>query len=165
MNMKHTRQSKSFIPKGKKFYVYVGGPISKGSFENNMLQATRAFNMFVYAGLIPFVPHATSLLNHTYLMNKVMMAPTDDYDFWLGYDFSYLRDVAHVMLRMPGESWGTDREAEYMRNVLDKPVFDTVEEIFDYAEGLGYEVNREIACTFAEDFDAVYNTVGSSTIE
>lgn len=150
-----TMQYKPFIPKGKRFYVYVGGPISKGPWDGNMLQATRAFNMFVYGGLIPFVPHATSTLNKQYVSGKISVAPTDDYHFWLGYDFSYLRDVMHAMLRMPGESWGTDREEEYMESI-NKPVFDTVEEIFDYAESLGYEINRELAFKFGEEFDAIY---------
>ena len=150
-----TEQFEPFVPQGKKFYIYVAGPISKGSWDGNMIQATRAFNMFVYGGLIPFVPHATSILNHVYVSDEITVAPTDDYNFWLGYDFSYLRDVCHAMLRMPGESWGTDREKEYMAS-MDKPSFDTVEEVFDYAESLGYEVNRELATQFGEEFDAVY---------
>ena len=163
--IKLTTQYKPFIPKGKRFFVYVAGPISKGSWDGNMLQATRAFNMFVYGGLIPFVPHATSALNHLYVSGKIEVAPTDDYNFWLGYDFSYLRDVMHAMLRLPGESWGTDREEEYMRRCLNKPVFDTVEEIFDYAESRGYEINRELAAKFGEEFDAVYNTVSQTSVE
>lgn len=159
-----TTKYKPFIPKGKRFFVYVGGPISKGSWDGNMLQATRAFNMFVYGGLIPFVPHATSTLNKQYVTGRISVAPTDDYNFWLGYDFSYLRDVMHAMLRMPGDSWGTDRESEYMISI-NKPVFDTVEEIFDYAEGLNYEVNRELAFKFGEEFDAVYHACSSAETE
>lgn len=150
-----TTQFEPFVPEGKRFFVYVAGPISKGSWDGNMIQATRAFNMFVYGGLIPFVPHATSILNHVYVSEEITVAPTDDYNFWLGYDFTYLRDVCHVMLRMPGESWGTDREEEYMISI-DKPVFYHIHEIFDYAESQGYGVNRELAAKFAEEFDAVY---------
>lgn len=159
-----TMKYKPFIPKGKRFFVYVGGPISKGSWDGNMLQATRAFNMFVYGGLIPFVPHATSTLNKQYVSGKISIAPTDDYNFWLGYDFSYLRDVMHAMLRMSGDSWGTDRESEYMISIK-KPVFDTVEEIFEYAEALGYKVNQELAFKFGEEFDAVYHACCSAETE
>ena len=159
-----TAKYKPFIPKGKRFFVYVGGPISKGSWDGNMLQATRAFNMFVYGGVIPFVPHGTSFLNKEYVSEKISIAPTDDYNFWLGYDFSYLRYVMHAMLRLPGLSWGTDREEEYMIS-MGKPVFDTVEETLDYAALLDYDINRGLAIRFGEEFDAVHNAVGSPTIE
>lgn len=143
-----------FVPEGNKFFVYVAGPISKGPWDGNMLQSTRAFNMFVYAGLVPIVPHATTLLNHVYVEDRIV-ANTDDYSFWLAYDFAYLRDVAHVMLRMPGESWGTDREEEYMIS-MGKPVFDTVEEVFVCAEDCGYVIDRAPAIRFAEEFDAIH---------
>ena len=150
------KEFEKYVSDGKRFYVYVGGPISRGPWDGNMIQATRAFNMFVYAGLVPFVPHATTLLNHVYVSERVTVPSTDDYNFWLDYDFAYLRDVCDVMLRMPGLSWGTDREDEYMES-MDKPVFDSVEEIFDYAESQGFEVNREAAFNFAEEYDAVHN--------
>lgn len=150
-------QFEPYVPQGEKFYIYVAGPISKGSWDVNMIQATRAFNMFVYGGLIPFVPHATSILNHVYVTDEITVAPTDDYNFWLGYDFAYLRDVCQAMLRMPGESWGTDREKEYMASI-GKPSFDTVEEVFDYAESLGHDINRELAAKFGEEFDAVHQS-------
>ena len=146
-----------YVSNDKRFYVYVAGPISRGSWDGNMIQATRAFNMFVYAGLVPFVPHATTLLNHVYVSERVAVPSTDDYTFWLDYDFAYLRDVADVMLRMPGESWGTDREEEYMDS-MGKPVFYTVEAILDCAESRGFKVNREAAFKFAEEFDAVYQS-------
>lgn len=147
-----TQKFKKFIPKKSKFYVYVAGPISKGPLKHNMSQAVRAFNMFVYAGMVPFVPHATTLLNMKYVNPSIDVAPTNDYHFWLDYDFSYLRDVCHTLLRLPGESWGTERELEYMA-YLNKPTFDTIEEIFDYAESIGYDVNRKAAERFAKDFD------------
>lgn len=153
--MKYTTQYLPFVPQGKKFFVYVGGPISKGDWDDNMIQATRAFNMFVYAGLTPISPHATTLLGHTYVSERVTVANVDDYNFWLAYDFTYLRDVAHAMLRLPGESWGTDREEEYMHSI-GKGVLHTIEEVFDLAEYMGYEVNREAAANFAEGFDAVH---------
>ena len=150
------QEFEQFVPKGERFFVYVGGPISKGDWDSNMIQATRAFNMFVYAGLTPISPHATTLLGHTYVSERVTIANQDDYNFWLAYDFTYLRDVAHAMLRMPGESWGTDREEEYM-NSLGKPVLRTVAGVFRYAEHSGFDVNRELAYNFAEEYDAVHN--------
>lgn len=149
------KQFEKFVPKGDKFFVYVGGPISRGDWDGNMIQATRAFNMLVYAGLAPFVPHATTLLSHVYVSERVTVPSTDDYNFWLAYDFAFLRDVCNVMLRMPGESWGTDRETEYMES-MDKPVFYTVEAIFDYAKSCGFEVNLDAANAFAEEYDAVH---------
>jgi len=151
----YTTGYEPFVPQGKKFFVYVGGPISKGDWDSNMVQATRAFNMFVYAGLTPISPHATTLLGHTYVSERVTVANVDDYNFWLAYDFTYLRDVAHAMLRMPGESWGTDREEEYMVS-MGKMVFETVEEVFDFAERQGFEVNREAALNWVEGYDAVH---------
>lgn len=151
------KQFEKFVPKGERFFVYVAGPISKGPWDGNMIQATRAFNMFVYGGLIPFVPHGTSLLNHHYIPEEVTVAPNNDYNFWLGYDFSYLRYVCSAMLRLPGPSWGSDREREYMISIA-KPVFDAVEEVFDYAESCGYQINRELPAKFAEEFDAVHSS-------
>ena len=48
---------------------------------------------------------------------------------------------------------------------MGKPVFDTVEETLDYAALLDYDINRGLAIRFGEEFDAVYNAVGSPTIE
>jgi len=153
-----TKQYQKFIPKGDKLYVYVAGPISKGSWDHNMRQATKAYIMLVHAGLIPFIPHATSQLVRDYVPDEAMHGlGTDSYTFWLDYDFSYIRDVCDCILRLPGESWGSDREEEYAAT-LKMPVFKDVEEVFDFAENLGFDVNRKAALKFGKAFDnAIHN--------
>jgi hypothetical protein len=124
-----------------------------------MLQATKAFIMLVHGGLIPFVPHATSQLVKEYIPEPAMHGlKADSYEFWLDYDFSYIRDVCDCILRLPGESWGTDREKEYAAS-LNMPVFRSVEEVFDFAENVGFSVKREAALRFGEEFDVATTTI------
>ena len=155
----NTTQYKQFIPPYPRFYVYVAGPISKGVWEENMQMAAKAFNMLVYAGMVPFVPQATSLLNNTYISEGITVSPNDDYQFWLEYDFAYIRDVCDALLLLPGESWGGEREVEFV-NSLGKPIFDNISDLFDYAESLGFELNRKAATIFEKEYDnAIYNAV------
>jgi len=150
------KQYRKFVPKGDRFFVYVAGPISKGDWDHNMRQATRAYITLVHAGLTPFVPHATSQLVRDYVPDEAMRGlGTDSYEFWLDYDFSYIRDVCDCILRLPGESWGTDREEEYA-TALSMPVFEDMVAVFDFAENLGLYVNREAALEFERRFDALH---------
>ena len=151
-----------FIPHALKFFVYVAGPISKGPWDHNMRQATKAYIMLVHAGLIPFVPHSTSQLVRDYVPDEAAHdLGTDSYEFWLDYDFSYIRDVCNAILRLPGESWGTDREEEFA-DYLHMPVFTDIDELFDYAEEWGVEVNREAAHKFGKEFDHAIHKQGST---
>jgi len=149
-----TQQYKKFVPEGYRFFVYIAGPISTGSWDENMQQATKAFIQLVHGGLIPFVPHATSQLVKEYIPAEAMHGlKTDSYEFWLDYDFSYIRDVCHCIFRLPGSSWGGDREEEYA-NALGLPVFTSIEEVLDFAESLGYSIRREAALKFGKSFDS-----------
>jgi len=153
----NTTQYKQFIPPDPRFFVYLAGPISKGPWEKNMSMAGKAFNMLVYAGMVPFVPQTTSLLNAEFVPD-ITVRPDDDYQFWLEYDFAYIRDVSHALLLLPGESWGGEREVEYA-NSLGKPIFDNIEDLFDYAESLGYELNRSASVIFEKEYeDAIHNS-------
>lgn len=158
----NTKQYQKFVPKGDKFFVYVAGPISKGSWDHNMRQATKAYIMLVHAGLIPFVPHSTSQLVKEYIPAEASHGlGTDSYEFWLDYDFSFIRDACDCILRLPGESWGTDREEEYAGE-LHMPVFTDIDELFDFAENLGFDVRREAAHNFGEEFDRAIHHTGTT---
>lgn len=149
-----TKKYEDFIPIEDKFYIYVAGPISKGDWDDNMRQAVKAHIMLVHAGLVPFVPHAASQLIRDYVPDEAMHGlGTDSYEFWLDYDFSFIRDTCDCIFRLPGASWGTDREEEFAGS-LSMPVFRNIDDVFDYAENLGFAVNREAAYKFGKMFDS-----------
>jgi len=152
-----TKGYRDFVPQNLRMFVYVAGPISKGNWDENMIQATKAFIMLVHAGLVPFIPHGTSQLVKDYVPADTMHGiGADSYEFWLPYDFSFIRDVCHCVYRLPGESWGSEQE-EDLSNSLLKPVFTDIDKLFDYAELRGYAVNREAAYKFGEEFErAIY---------
>jgi hypothetical protein len=152
---------KKYIPEGKLLFVYIGGPISKGPIEENMKDAVKIFNLFIRAGVVPIVPHGTTWLNYCFLPDEILTGQPatgvkDDYDFWLPFDFAYLKQVAHCMYRLPGPSFGTDNEHEYMKE-LNKPVFYSIRALIDWAERNGFVIDREIALEAEKEIEnAIY---------
>ena len=103
--------------------VYVAGPMRIG-FERGVHEAVRAADELVGEGFIPFVPQTT-------LWN--MLSPKDDtYGYFLPIDCAWI-DVCDALLRLPGESWGSDQEVAYAEKI-GKPVFYSISQLRKWKE-------------------------------
>lgn len=80
--------------------VYVAGPMSQGDLMLHVREAALAGKAILDAGGIPFLPQVCAFWH--------MVTPAD-YETWLAYDMEWLR-ACDVLLRLPGESEGADRE-------------------------------------------------------
>lgn len=80
--------------------VYVAGPYSKGDPCQNTHRAVILATELLDLGYAPFVPHLSHFW-HT-------MIPRP-YENWMELDFAWIC-VSDVVVRMPGESSGADRE-------------------------------------------------------
>lgn len=87
----------------KRLRVYVAGPYSQGDVAVNVREAIYAGNHIAHRGHIPFIPHLTHFWH--------MIAP-HEYKFWLEQDMEWLK-ACDVVLRLPGESSGADKEVKY----------------------------------------------------
>lgn len=85
--------------------VYVAGPYTKPDPAENTNRAIVVGNRMWEAGYAPFIPHLT------HLWHLVTPKP---YQQWLDLDIEWLR-ACDVLLRMPGESSGADKEVEFAK--------------------------------------------------
>jgi Domain of unknown function (DUF4406) len=92
--------------------IYVAGPISLGNMADNARVAIQAADELMKAGHSPFVPHLSVFWQ---------IVSGHEYERWLNYDFEWIR-VCEALVRLPGESKGSDREVEFAR-FLGIPVF------------------------------------------
>lgn len=99
--------------------VYISGPYSKHMVEGTR-NAILAAEELRKAGFLPFVPHLSLLWD--------LICPSP-YEEWIMYDFRWL-EVCDIILRLPGESPGADREVEFARNIC-IPIFYTTKEIIN----------------------------------
>lgn len=91
-----------------KIKVYVAGRMTNGGHQNGYdMQAVRAA-IRVCQGLIEdgFVPYCPHLSVFAELIQPI------PYEAYLNFDFEWI-DVCHVLLRLPGDSKGADREEVY----------------------------------------------------
>jgi len=86
----------------KKIKVFVSGPYTKGDVAQNVKAAIHAADMLTTCGYIPFVPHLTHFWHMIY---------PHSYEFWCEQDNEWLL-VCNVVLRLPGESAGSDAETK-----------------------------------------------------
>lgn len=87
----------------KPLMVYVAGPYSRGLFDENIANVADAADKLASAGLVPFVPHTL-----TFLWAVRHQRPAD---FWYEFDLKWL-ERCDMLLRLPGESSGSDREVK-----------------------------------------------------
>lgn len=95
--------------------VYIASPYSAGDAEENVMRQIEVANVLLNAGLCPYVP----LLTHFWHARTPR-----DYEDWMRLDAEWLR-CSDVVLRLPGESAGADREAALARE-LGIPVLPSV---------------------------------------
>lgn len=112
------------------FLVYIAGPLTHGDRAENIRRAFEAASELLLAAeddgitVSPVIPHAYALCNE---INP------HDYEFWMRADFGLI-EACDALIRLPGYSPGSDREASYAR-ALGIPVFDSIFECADWLRG------------------------------
>ena len=106
--------------------VYVAGPYTKGDVAINIRNAFEAADKLATLGYAPFVPHSTHFWH--------MLFPRP-YEFWLELDNQFL-PCCDVLLRLPGESSGSDKEVALALKYK-MPVFYSIDELHNYCEVKG----------------------------
>jgi hypothetical protein len=102
--------------------VYVAGPYSKPSPLKNVHNAIEAAEELLKYGFQVYVPHLTHYWEMYHYQHP--------YEWWLEFDKVWL-GKCNCMLRLPGESGGSDKEEEYAKEI-GIPVFFTIQELKDY---------------------------------
>jgi len=92
-------------------WIYVAGPYTRPDPVLNTHRAIKLGDQLYGAGFFPIVPHVTLL--------QQLVVP-QDVEYWYRYDLNFV-DRCDALVRMPGESTGSDREVEYAYG-LGKPV-------------------------------------------
>lgn len=98
--------------------VYIAAPYSKGDQAANVAAACRAWFELHNLGFAPFCPHWSHLQHLLYPL---------PYEAWMSHCFEWLQ-ACDVVLRLPGDSPGADRETSAARR-LGIPVFDTLDQL------------------------------------
>lgn len=94
-----------------KLTVYVAGPLTTGDWIQNVRAALDAESELIDAGYLPFVPHKSVLSD---------LVHHRGYEQWLDWCLAWV-EQCDVLLRLPGESPGADREVEHAK-LHGKPV-------------------------------------------
>lgn len=106
----------------EKLKVYIASPYTKGDVEANVGQSFKIFNELLNYGFIPFAPLALHFIHMTYPQSC---------ETWLEYDLAWLKDC-NILLRLPGESAGADREVEAAKKAC-IPVYYDIQSLYkDY---------------------------------
>lgn len=118
----------------KDLLVYVAGPISRGDLRANVRQACEAGVRLMKAGVAVHVPHLTCYMGQVYdglgAVPEVLPRGTVIED-WYGMSLVEVRRC-DALLRLPGESRGSDLEEAEMRR-FGRPVFHSVEDVIAWA--------------------------------
>ena len=101
--------------------IYIAGPYTKGDVALNIKNAIMIGDILACRGFLPFVPHLTHFWHMMY---------HHDIDFWYSYDNEWLK-ICDGLLRIPGESIGSDKEVELAKK-LGIPVFSSIAELNQY---------------------------------
>jgi hypothetical protein len=99
--------------------VYIASPYTIGDQARNVYESLKVANELINDGLCPFCP----LLTHF----QHMMFP-QTYDKWLELDMEWLKQC-DILLRLPGESNGADKE-EIKAKELNIPVVYSTKELY-----------------------------------
>ena len=102
----------------RKKRVYVAGPYSKGSKEENAKHAIEVGDIISYHGMTPFIPHLSHFWD--------LQCP-HPYQFWLDYDYEWL-PLCDAVYRIQGRSSGSDAEVE-LAGKLGIPVFHSLTDL------------------------------------
>lgn len=95
--------------------IYVAGPYTKGDVALNVKKAMEVSTELIKNGFIPYCPHLCHFLH---------IHEPQSYETWMEIGMAFL-DKCDAMIRIPGESSGSDREVERAKE-LKIPVFYSV---------------------------------------
>jgi hypothetical protein len=98
--------------------IYIAGPYTKGDVAVNVKKAMDIANELINLGYAPYCPH----LSHYLHINNAQ-----PYQIWLDLDNEFVK-VCDVLLRIPGDSSGADKEVELAKS-LKIPVVYSIEDI------------------------------------
>ena len=99
--------------------VYISSPYSIGNQERNVIKSLLIADILICSEFCPIAPLLSHYQNGFFPQN---------YETWLKLDFEKIRR-SDVILRLPGESKGADREVEFAKS-LNKPVYYSLKELF-----------------------------------
>lgn len=108
--------------------IYISGPLSTGDLIQNMRAAAEAAQRVLEHGGAPYVPHLQSVTWQMFMGGYLK-----DYDTWLPIDFEFVRR-SDAVLRLPGDSYGGDREVEEARR-WGIPVFFEMGDVLIFLRG------------------------------
>jgi hypothetical protein len=101
--------------------IFVSGPYTNGDVGRNVKSAMDATNELIERGYAPYCPHLTHFLH----INN-----WQPYEKWLALDIQYL-DICDALLRIPGESFGADKEVDFaVKKGI--PVFFNIDQVDDF---------------------------------
>lgn len=99
--------------------VYIAGPLTKGNRIENIRNAFLVASTVMSFGHTPFVPHHYDFM-------ELIAGTCGTYEDFMRVDFEWL-ELCDVIIRIPGESLGADREVIRMLN-LGRKVYMGIEE-------------------------------------
>lgn len=100
--------------------VYISGPVtSSGWVIHHLRRAIDAADQVAAAGFIPYIPHMAIIWD--------LVHPEHDYEFWLYTVTLPWVAKCDYLIRLPGESFGAEKEEEVAR-MLGKKIFYSVGE-------------------------------------
>ncbi len=102
-------QLRDAIQNGSKLTrVYVSGPITKGSRATNFHQAAKAQTILMESGKYAVLNPMLTMMHPD--------EPNISWERWLDTDLAWI-EVADLVIRLPGESAGGDKETAYARQI------------------------------------------------
>jgi len=121
----------------KRYRVYIAGPVTKGIYVENMRQAIEAADVISERGHFPFTPHLFDLW--------ALMSPVKKNQTFMFEQVSHWLQFCDIIVRLPGESSGADREVSmaYDKGI---PVYYGVQEFKEsphWAEGIPEEAKEK----------------------
>lgn len=90
----------------RKLKVFISSPYTLGDQSENVRKQMDMFNQLFKNGYMPFAP---------LLFHFQHSAHPLSYEEWMEIDFSWI-DSCDIVLRLPGESSGADREVVYAKS-------------------------------------------------
>lgn len=105
--------------------IYVAGPYSNKNpkeVEKNVLKVITVADQISQLGFIPYIPHLSHYWHKEF---------NHDYEFWMEQGSEWL-SVCDGLLRIPGESAGSEREIEQAKKEDQIPVFYNIGELIFY---------------------------------
>ncbi len=108
-----------------RYRVYISGPISDGGKatpDQRLANVARAAEIHADLIALEFAPICPQLTEYT----ERLTGRHFKHDEWMAVDFPWI-EVAHVVLRMPGESLGSDLEVNYAARCSIPVVYSIVE--------------------------------------